>query len=351
MIMSIASSAENRVRTARTAKGWSQQELADRAGLARASVSAIETDRLSPSVDAALAIAAALGLSVEALFGQERAALDAPAWAWPVATDDKRYWQAEVGSRALRYPVEATPLGALPHDGVVRGSRFAVSREAKPTLVIATCDPVVGLLASELSRSAGVRVLAFCRSSREALALLKQGLVHLAGCHLGPAGREGNYAAVKEQLGEGYSLVRYADWEEGVATASRERRSLNSLVKSKPRWVARENGSAARQCLNELLGDGTPHRRVARDHRGVAEAIRSGWADAGVCLRVAAAEAGLGFMPYRNEAYDLAFRSDMASDPRIVALLQVLRSPAFAEMLDATPGYRAKWAGKAASIG
>ncbi|MGO8749094.1 MAG: helix-turn-helix transcriptional regulator [Thermoguttaceae bacterium] len=58
----------NRVRTCRTARGWSQDELATRAGISRARVSAIETGRSVPSTVAALALAAALDCHVEDLF-------------------------------------------------------------------------------------------------------------------------------------------------------------------------------------------------------------------------------------------------------------------------------------------
>jgi len=40
---------QNRVRAHRLARGWSQEELAARAGVSRAGVSAIETGRFVPS--------------------------------------------------------------------------------------------------------------------------------------------------------------------------------------------------------------------------------------------------------------------------------------------------------------
>ena len=43
-----------------------------------------------------------------------------------------------------------------------------------------------------------------------------------------------------------------------------------------------------------------PHR--ALDHRGVAEAIRAGWADAGICLRLTSDEANLSFLSVRRES-------------------------------------------------
>ncbi len=41
-------SIENHLREHRARRGWSQEELARRAGLSRAGISAIETDRLVP---------------------------------------------------------------------------------------------------------------------------------------------------------------------------------------------------------------------------------------------------------------------------------------------------------------
>jgi DNA-binding XRE family transcriptional regulator len=56
------------LREARTGAGLSQEALAAAAGVSRQAVGAIEAGRHRPSVDAALAIAAAVGRSVEELF-------------------------------------------------------------------------------------------------------------------------------------------------------------------------------------------------------------------------------------------------------------------------------------------
>jgi molybdate-binding protein len=80
-------------------------------------------------------------------------------------------------------------------------------------------------------------------------------------------------------------------------------------------------------------------RHIAKDHRGVAEAIRCDWADIGVCLRLAAEEAGLKFIKVREEAYDLCVPSALAADPRVSKLIAVIRSPAF-QALFPLPGYQ-----------
>jgi molybdate-binding protein len=78
---------------------------------------------------------------------------------------------------------------------------------------------------------------------------------------------------------------------------------------------------------------------VARDHRGVAEAVRSGWADAGICVRLSSFEAGLDFLPVQQEAYDVCFPAALLEDRRLQAFLSVVRSPAYRNLLGALPGY------------
>ncbi len=334
---------ENRVRDRRERKAWTQDELARRSGLSRAGVSAIETGRLVPSAAAALAVASALGCRVEDLFRLDGPAAS-PSWAWPPRREACRYWKAEVGGRVWLYPAEASPAGVLSHDGLARGGTLVDSSGADPsaTLVVATCDPAVALLADAL-RSSGVRLLPLPRSSRAALSLLGEGLVHAAGLHLGSpdASPDANAAAVRERLGPGHRLLRVARWDEGLCVAptlglSTVRSALNSGL----RWVGREEGSAARQCLDELLGDRRkPPRRIATDHRGVAEAVRQGWADLGVCLRLPAEESGLDFLDVRRESYDLCLPSSMESDPRIQALIAAVRSPGYRRALGGLPGY------------
>jgi molybdate-binding protein len=211
------------------------------------------------------------------------------------------------------------------------------------TLVIASCDPAIGLLASELSRRSRFRLLAFQRSSKAALALLAEGLVHVAGIHLAAVGHhEQNIAAARERLRGGFQLLRGASWQEGLALApGLELHSVRAAVRSRARWVGREVGSAARELLDELLPDRRPPRHIADGHRSVAEAIRCGWADVGVCLRLVGEEAGLEFLSVREEQYDLCYPAGIEGDPRVQALVETVRSPAYRKMLGELPGYNA----------
>jgi molybdate-binding protein len=87
------------------------------------------------------------------------------------------------------------------------------------------------------------------------------------------------------------------------------------------------------------------------DHRGVAEAIRNGWADAGVCVRLAGEEAGLGFMTVRKEPYDLCYLAEQEDDPRVQALIKTVRSRAFRSDLSALPGYHTEATGAVCRTG
>src|SRR5262245_51959978 len=353
--MSTTAGLRNHVKALRLARGWSQAELAQRAGISRAAVSAIEIERLVPSVAAALSLAEALGCRVDALFARSGAAQAEPDWAWPAPSDPCRFWQAEIAGRTLLYPVEAGGLGVVGHDGIYgHGSIESHSRILpEQTLIMASCDPAAALLATELARESSCRLLVLARSSSAALRLLGRKLVHVAGVHLARAGqRKGNAAAVKKQLGGGYTLLRVARWQEGLAVApGLGVNSVRAALRRKLRWVGREAGSGARQCLDELLETREKPRREARDHRGVAEAIRCGWADVGVCVRLVSEDAGLEFLSVRDETYDLCFPTASVDDPRIQALVTAVRSESYRRLLGELPGYDTTEAGELEVIG
>lgn len=58
------------MRTYRVAVGLTQQQLADRAGVGRNTISNAERGRFSPRRQTRMAIAAALGVPVDQLFGE-----------------------------------------------------------------------------------------------------------------------------------------------------------------------------------------------------------------------------------------------------------------------------------------
>lgn len=59
---------KNGVRELRAERGWTQQELAERLGVSRQTVNAIETGKYDPSLPLAFKIAALLRLRIEEIF-------------------------------------------------------------------------------------------------------------------------------------------------------------------------------------------------------------------------------------------------------------------------------------------
>lgn len=61
----------NRLRVLRAERQWSQQDLAERLGVSRQSVNAIETGRYDPSLPLAFRIADVFELPIEAIFARD----------------------------------------------------------------------------------------------------------------------------------------------------------------------------------------------------------------------------------------------------------------------------------------
>ena len=345
--MSAPDSPGHRIQSRRMTRGWSQHDLAARAGIARTAVSALERDRLSPSVRTALALARVFDCSVEELFGT--AAPPAPhtaAWAWPPRQDAARFWLADIGSQRWKFPVEPAADGERPHDGTAAQAPLDAS-SAAATLVLAGCDPAAGLLARLYEQSHPFRLIPLVRSSGAALELLRRGLVHVAGIHLGGGRGVENARIAQERLGSGFRLLRAHQWETGIATATGSGAgSVRALIRGRTRWVAREAGSGARQRLDQLFSRARRFERVAEDHRGVAALIRGGWGDAGVCPRLVSEESGLRFLSLGWESYDLCVAEQNWNDPRIAALRQIVQSTAFRQLIGDLPGYDSREAGQ-----
>lgn len=334
--MTVMTETHRRIQQLRQEAGWSQQEVATRCGVSRAAVSAIEAGRIVPSVTTGIRLAALFGLTAEALFASEAE----EAWAWEPRSGDGRFWRARVADRNLRVPVEETHAGMLPHASGAGGTA--------PVLLMAGCDPAAGLLKQAADGAGRCTVIPLIRSTAESLSLLKRGLVHCAGIHADAS--RGNTAAARRELGPGYGLIRVAEWEAGVAVLPGSKvRTVAEAFAPGTRWVLREPGSVARSCFDQLCEEyGFCPRRndpVATSHRAVAMALRQGWAGAGLCVRIAAEEAGLNFLSLRRESYDLCYRLEQVEEVEIAALVATLRTSAFRRSLGDVPGYDTRHTG------
>ena len=64
----------NRIKDLRTARGWTQEELAKAVGVSRQSINSIERNRYVPSLELALTFAHVFACPVEQIFSQEHQA-------------------------------------------------------------------------------------------------------------------------------------------------------------------------------------------------------------------------------------------------------------------------------------
>ena len=65
---------KNRLRVLRAERQWSQADLADRAGVSRQTINAVETGKYDPSLPLAFRIAAVFGQTIEEIFDPEEGA-------------------------------------------------------------------------------------------------------------------------------------------------------------------------------------------------------------------------------------------------------------------------------------
>jgi len=347
---------EHPVRAARIARKLSQADLAKRAGISRQALGAIESTTYQPSVSVALALARELGATVESLFGESREAVRHLHAQWdnhnpPVAGTTARVALGRVGGKLIAHSQAPVQLALAPAGGIVQRTvssgaevaSFRTDDEIDATLLIAGCDPAAALLIEWLARRRSpVSPVALSCSSATALHALVDGRAHIAGVHLrDPKSGDFNSGAVRRGLRRHPAmLVNFARWELGIATAPGNPlgiRGFAELARPRMRIANRELGSGARAALDEAtaqLGiradriDGY-HREFA-GHLEVASAIATEQADFGVTIRVAADVYGLGFVPIREERYDLVILArDLDSIP-VKAMLDALTSRSLA---------------------
>ena len=345
-----------RLRLARQARGFSQQQLAGMAGVTRQAVSAVESGHSDPSLRVALALARALGMTVEDLFGPGAAPATVTAGAVaPLGGAGARVTLAPMGERFVALPLAgdtAARAGFLPAGGLVVAEPGEVQPIAppRPALVVAGCDPALPLLERPLALlDPPVGLSWWSCSSGEALRLAGAGLVHVAGAHLLGESGEYNTGPAAARLGGRAEVVGFSSWREGLVLRpglAAEVTGLAGLARQGRRLVNREEGSEARRVLDReaarlgldpLTIDG--YRTHATGHLPVASAVAAGLADAGIASEPAARAYGLDFLPLAAERFDLVIPAAQAGSREVQALLKVLASPWLLSQLASLPGY------------
>jgi DNA-binding XRE family transcriptional regulator len=323
---------EVRLREARIAAGLSQAALAGAAGVSRQAVGAIESGLHRPSVDAALAIAAAVGRSVEELFGaaEERSE---PVLGPPV-NDGNAVLAARVGDRV----VHAAASDTLAFEGWPRAN--AVMEGGRPRLlpgadldglVMVGCDPALGLAASLLPSSGPRTLIALSGSTGRALEATRAGRAHVALVH----------GQRLPRPPAGTLRLHLARWRVGVASRGRRARSIAELCDRRAHVVQRDPEASSQKAFVAAVaaaGGDRPGGPMVSGHVEVARLVSHG-ATAGVTMEPAAISWGLPFAALEEHVAEVWIDGRWRDHPGAVALADVLRSAAFTSRLALVGGY------------
>ena len=233
----------SRLRSYREAAGLSQTDLAMRAGVSRQLIGAAEAGRNLPRVDAGIALAEALSVTVAELFAEPTLPVDVIT-GHPV-TEGVAVRVGRVGALVVAAPSPDAPLRWDPIDGVVDGGSFVPVADLRTGLVVAGCEPALELLETGLRRR-GASALAVMTSSASAIEALRGGRVHAAVVH-GPALRRADELPAIVR-------VRLASWEVGLADAPDAPSGwLETALSGREPVVQREVGAGVQQAFEAAV--------------------------------------------------------------------------------------------------
>ncbi|MFZ2649304.1 MAG: substrate-binding domain-containing protein [Burkholderiaceae bacterium] len=301
------------------------------------------------------------------------------------AWGELKRWELELGESLITWvkgqAAQLTPFGAkllwaerraqarlAPQIEALRSEleqAFAIAFDASAGVIpmVASHDDALPLLRNLAQAQHRLHLDIQFTGSVDALAALNDGRCLMAGFHaLTDSPRRSPTAKVyRPMLKPGqHKLVSFAQRTQGLIVATGNPLQLNELadlLRPGVRFANRRRGAGTRVVLEELLAARhiAPQRiegfeRDEPSHRAVAEAVASGSADAAFGIEAAARTRGLGFVPLAQEQYFLVTLRQALEDPHVRTLLELLRSAAWRDSLNALPGYAAQRSGEVLSL-
>ncbi len=236
----------------------------------------------------------------------------------------------------LRVPAHSEGIGA---GEKVKIELLRDALEIQNTLVfIGSHDNILDVLANLLHRRRPICRLSSAHvGSMGGIMAIKRGEAHLAGTHLlDEETGEYNISFIKKFLpGLPLQLVNLTYREQGFLVPKGNPLGIKGfadLARNDVRFINRQRGAGTRLLTDmHLKGLGISpeqvngYEREEYTHMNVASAIASSNADTGLAIRAAALALDLDFIPVTHERYDLILPKAYLEDPKIIALLQVIR--------------------------
>lgn len=230
---------------------------------------------------------------------------------------------------------------------------------ARTLVCVGSHDNTLDILADMLMRrDPSMRLASSHVGSMGGLIALKNDASMLAGSHLfDPASGDYNFPFLAKYLpGLAVTVVNLAIRHQGLIVAPGNPKGIAGvadLTADGVRYLNRQRGAGTRILFDyHLAQNGIAPEQIAgygreeHTHMAVAVNIKTGAADCGLGVYAAAGALGLDFVPLARERYDLVIPTAHLQDPKIAAVLEVVRSEAFAARVRALGGYETDWTGR-----
>jgi hypothetical protein len=305
--------------------------------VSRQLIAAVEAGQNTPAVDAALRLASALGTSVEALFSSAGhdviSALAAPLPA------GKPLRVGRVGDQlvAAELPDHGTAgAGWGNPDGILEQGDLRLFDGARPAgLVLAGCDPALGVAETLLEGLGSRSLLALPAPTGTALRALAAGTIHAAVVH-GPANQMPSAPVPVLRL-------HLACWQVGVGVgAVPSPRNLDALLAGGLSVVQREGAASSQQAFERAVArtgfEVMPPGPEASGH--IDAARKASLLNCAAVTTEAVAHAfALTFLALEQHTVEVWVAERWAEHPAVEALGDLLRSAAFTDRVGQFGGY------------
>lgn len=276
-----------------------------------------------------------------------------------------------VGSRLIATPisrgagatmslVNADGVLEIPQsiEGIEAGSEVSIKllkneEDIKNTLVcIGSHDPIIDIIGDLMHIKNRKLFLSSAHvGSMGGIMALKNGETHIAPIHLlDIESGEYNTSYINKYLpNRRMALIKGVNRIQGLLVKQGNPMNIlgfEDLTREDIRFVNRQRGSGTRLLLDYNLkklkintNDITGYDREEFTHLGIAAAISSGDADAGLGVYSAAKAMGLNFIPLGNEEYDFAVTEEYLDTEIIRSFIETIKSSGFLKELESLGGY------------
>lgn len=276
------------------------------------------------------------------------------------------------GAGLLSTLIRAQALARIPAagEGIEQGAEMEAellvpeSSLERVLLHVGSHDNTLDLLTNEMmGLTEPYRLVSTNVGSLGGLTALKNDAAMISGCHLfDPQTQDFNFPFLQRYLPDlAVTVVNLAIRHQGFIVAPGNPKGISSLAdlaRADVSFVNRQRGAGTRILLDHHLRQAgiapqqiRGYQREEHTHMAVAVNVLSGASDCGLGILSAARALGLDFVPLAPERYDLVIPDSLLNDPRILTLLELLRTEAFQKKIQDLGGYETCLTGQIMTAG